>query len=63
VPIEGKEMICPHCGKPLEKKIDDKIKKQAIALYKQGYSMRDIERKLEFRISFSSVSRLVKGLK
>lgn len=53
-------MICPHCGKPVEKRITAKDRQQVLVLHKQGFSVRDIEAKLQRRVSFSSAARIIR---
>lgn len=54
-------MICPHCKKPIKREHSDELKKKAIALVKQGYSMRDVESLLERRVSFGTISKWVRS--
>lgn len=62
-------MICPHCKKPIPSRrlrgssITDDVKKKAKKLYSEGYSMRDIESLLEFKISAPTISRLLRERK
>ena len=53
-------MKCPHCGQDLKNKVDPTIKKEAINLYLAGWSLRDISKKLNGKISPSTISRLVR---
>lgn len=53
-------MICPHCKKPIKREHDDALKSKALALVKEGYSLRDVESLLERKVSFSTVSRWVR---
>lgn len=53
-------MICPHCKKPIERKISKKTIAEAKKLRKEGYSLRDIERILHTKgvyVSFTTLSR------
>lgn len=52
-------MICPHCGEMIKwKSIDEKTRKQILALHKKGYSLRDIAQQLG--VSFSSAGRVIR---
>lgn len=55
-------MICPHCKKAIQptKKVDSKTRDKVLELSKQGYSSRDIQGLLEGKISFVTVSRIIK---
>lgn len=53
-------MICPHCKKPISKLVTPEDKALIFRLHKKGYSCRDISAMLENRVSFSSVSRILK---
>lgn len=62
-------MICPHCNKPIPRfrtrpsDVDTEVKKKAIKLYKEGFSMRDIEHTLNRQISIATISRILKEQK
>lgn len=56
-------MICPHCKKPIQREHSMELKKKAIELNKQGYSMRDIEALLERRCSFGTIAKWIKAEK
>lgn len=51
-------MICPNCKHPVRMEIDPEKKKKIRALYKKGYSCRDIAALL--LVSASTVSRLMR---
>ena len=54
-------MICPHCKKPIDRKIDRRAIVLAKKLRSQGYSLRDIEFLLKekgYQVSFSSLGRI-----
>lgn len=54
-------MICPHCQKPIPRKITPKQKADVLKLLDQGYSTRDIEKLVG--VGSSSVSRINKERK
>ncbi len=59
-------MICPHCKKPFKKEHSKELRDKAIKLYNEGYSLRDVEFKLDRVASFAQISRWVRkdrGLK
>jgi hypothetical protein len=52
--------ICPHCKKPLEHKVTRKALKRAEQLYKEGFSLRAIEKIIfseGMQASLSTLSR------
>lgn len=56
-------MVCPHCKKPIKREHSPELKKRALALAVEGYSMRDIEALLERRVSFGTIARWVQEAK
>lgn len=56
-------MICPKCKTPIAKTLPQGIKDKAIALYKQGYSNRQIEKSLHGALTHVTASRIIKSYK
>lgn len=54
-------MICPHCKKPIMKTHPEALKKKALQMLSEGYSLRDIESLLERRVNFSTISKWAKA--
>lgn len=50
---------CPHCGAVLA--IEPHLKLKALQMYANGLSMREISRQLEGKISYATVSRIVRN--
>lgn len=49
----------PSCGQRIDNKISPELKMVVIKLYGDGYSCREIQKMLNDKISFSSISRLI----
>lgn len=59
-------MICPHCKKPIQRKILPKTKERVIRMKEQGYSFREIETILMhegIKVSAASACRIWKAKK
>jgi hypothetical protein len=56
-------MICPHCGKAIQFHVSAKAIERARHLRDEGFSLRDIEKKLHaegLRVSISTLSRALR---